>query len=69
MGSSCVAAARSRGRGYFFFSQVRQVIVRVTDTIIFPKRVAAHEQFTHDGNHARVAAGLASPQTGVKGVA
>ena len=36
-GSSCVASARSRGRGYFFFSQVRRVVVRVIDAIIFPE--------------------------------
>lgn len=51
-GSSCVAPARSCGRGYFFFSQVRRVVVRVVETIIFPQRVAEHEQFTHNGNHA-----------------
>ncbi|MEJ7662607.1 MAG: hypothetical protein WKG07_25110 [Hymenobacter sp.] len=39
-GSSCVASARSRGRGYFFFSQVRRVVVRVVGAIIFPERVA-----------------------------
>ena len=68
MGSSCVASAHIRGRGDFFFSQVRRVVMRVIDTIIFLEREVAHEQFTHDGNHARLAAELASPQTGVEGV-
>jgi hypothetical protein len=53
-GSSCVASARSRGRGYFFFSQVRRMVVRVIGAIILPERVAEHEQFPHDGNYAPV---------------
>lgn len=65
-GSSCVASARSRGRGYFFFSQVSGMVVRVVDAIIFPERVAEHEQFTHDGNHAGLAAGLTGPQAGIE---
>jgi uncharacterized protein YfaS (alpha-2-macroglobulin family) len=36
-GSSCVASARLRGRGYFFFGHVGRVVVRVVGPVVFPE--------------------------------
>jgi len=61
-GSSCVASARLRGRGYFFFGHLCGVVVRVVRLVVFPKRKAEQQQLAHDSNHAGLAAGLAGPQ-------